>query len=276
MNVLPAATNIGPTLTLRDAVREAMSPTNFRSASPFPLAIIDDFLPVDFAAGLHGEIILLKDLTQSNDYIFAKSKFEYPALENIGPYGRELKRFLLSAEFADALSDMYQKKLFVDANFTGGGVHRGGGGSFLDMHADFGRHPNEKGWVRELNILLYMNKEWKPEYGGSLDLKNADNGISTAIEPLYNRCVLMLTKGHTLHGYKRTAFPEGMYRNSIAAYAYSNESDEKTLATLSTTTRWMPADASLTKRSIALVAPWLVRLKQRFFGSNTVRNSRKK
>lgn len=250
-----------------------MAPNVFADAHPFPLAIIDDFLPSAFAEALHQEIVSLRDLTQSNDYIFAKNKFEFPALQDIGVYGSELKRFFLSEEFAQALSVMYGRKLFVDENFTGGGVHRGGAGSFLDMHADFGRHPSEKNWVRELNILLYMNKDWKPEYRGSLDLINSENRQSTAIDPLFNRCVLMLTKGHTLHGYKPTAFPEGMYRNSVAAYAYSLEIDEAKLAGLSTTTHWQPVDAKPVKRAAALLTPRLVRLKQRLLGSNTVKNS---
>lgn len=265
-----------PVLTLSPGARRAMLPDTFAEAHPFPLAIIDNFLPLDFAEGLHKEILSLQDMNQSNDYIFAKNKFEFPALQDIGSYGSELKRFFLSDEFAQALSAMYSRKLFVDANFTGGGVHRGGAGSFLDMHADFGRHPSEKNWVRELNILLYMNKDWKPEYYGSLDLVNSESGNSASVEPLFNRCVLMLTKGHTLHGYKPTAFPKGMYRNSIAAYAYSLETDEAKLAELSTTTSWQPVTANPVKRAAALIAPALVKAKQRLFGSNTVRKSENK
>ncbi|MBW6532567.1 2OG-Fe(II) oxygenase [Sphingomonas sp. RRHST34] len=263
-------------LHLSDAARAAMASSRFHDADPFPVLILDDFLPEAFAAGLHQEILALKDLSQSNDYIFAKNKFEYPTLEAIGPHGAELKRFLLSEEFGAALTAMYGRPLFVDANFTGGGVHRGGSGSFLDMHADFERHPGEKDWVRELNILLYMNKDWAPAHGGALDLKHADTGAASAIEPLYNRLVLMLTKSFTLHGYKRTSFPPGSYRNSIAAYAYSREADEGRLARLSTTTRWQPSDAGSVKRTIAALTPRLVRLKQRLLGSNTARGAGKK
>lgn len=275
MTGINSSNSVVPPLRLSGPARTAMSSDHFNNALPFPVAIIDNFLPDDFAAALHREILNLKDMSQSNDYIFAKNKFEYPALEAVGPYGKELKRFLLSDEFADALSKMYGKTLFVDANFTGGGVHRGGSGSFLDMHADFERHPGEKDWVRELNILLYMNKDWTAENGGALDLKHADTGEAAVIEPLYNRCVLMLTKSYTLHGYKRTSFPQGTYRNSIAAYAYSQEADEDKLASLSTTTSWQPSDAGAIKRTIAALTPSLVRLKQRLIGSNTVKNTSK-
>ncbi|MBY0300234.1 MULTISPECIES: 2OG-Fe(II) oxygenase [Sphingomonas] len=276
MTSSPLTTVDAPVLTLSATMREAMNPQRFAAGRPFPVAIIDDFLPASFADGLHGEILALQDHTQSNDYIFAKNKFEYPALQEIGVYGKELKRFLLSEPFAETLSHMYGRTLFVDTAFTGGGIHRGGAGSFLDMHADFGRHPGHENWVRELNILIYMNKNWSPEYRGSLELKNRDTGDVAAIEPLFNRCVLMLTKDHTLHGYKPTAFPAGQYRNSIAAYAYSLETDESKLAELSTTTRWQPVDASPTKRLIASVTPRLVAIKQRLFGSKTVRNSDKR
>lgn len=250
-----------------------MQAAAFRNAKPFPVAVIDNFLPEEFAIGLNKEITELQDVSQSNDYIFAKNKFEYPALEKIGPFGSELKRFFLSENFERALSEMYGVTLFLDKNFTGGGVHRGGTGSFLDMHADFERHPRERNWVRELNILLYMNKDWVPSYGGSLDLKNSNTGETKSIDPIFNRCVLMLTKLHTLHGYRPTNFPVGSFRSSVAAYAYSLESDEERLAKLSTTTSWQPADASAVKRVLAAIAPKLVKFKQRVFGSNTVKNS---
>lgn len=254
---------------------DAMVAEVFQSAHPFPLVVIDDFLPSDFAQGLHEEIVALQDLSQSNDYIFAKNKFEFPALHEIGAHGAALKEFMLSNAFRDALSAMYGRQLIVDPKFTGGGVHRGGAGSFLDMHADFARHPAQSQWVRELNILLYMNRNWQPEFGGCLDLVNEKTGASCSIEPLFNRCVIMLTKDHTLHGYKPTSFPEGTYRSSVAAYAYSLETDEARLASLPTTTRWQPENAGFLKRAAALVAPRLVAFKQRVLGSATAKQSEK-
>ena len=58
--------------------------------------------------------------------------------------------------------------MFIDADFYGGGIHQGKAGSFLDMHADFNYHPLKEHWFRNLNLLLYLNKDWKKEYAGEL------------------------------------------------------------------------------------------------------------
>ena len=74
------------------------------------------------------------------------------------------------------------------------------------MHADFSRHPVERTWIRELNILLYCNNGWMPDWGGRLDLEHLISGKTESIDPIENRLVIMLTKSHTLHGYKLFPF----------------------------------------------------------------------
>lgn len=181
---------------------------------------------------------------------------------------------MLSPEFGAVLGQMYGKPLTVDPDFVGGGLHRGGEGSFLDMHTDFNLHPKNRTWIRELNILLYLNKDWRPEYGGSLDLRNSRTEMTGSIEPLYNRLVLMLTKDHTFHGYKPISFPEGAYRTSIASYAYSIATNESELENLKTTTTWVPEQGGIIKSVIARATPALVTLKQRLFGSATANKSK--
>lgn len=244
---------------------------DFAAGRPFPVLVIDDFLPGVVANGLLDEIAAFREFQKSNDYIFAKRKFESPGIENLGPNGASLKALLLSQEMAETLAAMYGRRIFVDPHFVGGGLHRGGEGSFLDMHADFNLHPRNRLWIRELNILLYLNKEWKPEYGGSLDLRHSGSGETASIEPRFNRLVLMLTKDFTLHGYKPINFPTGQFRTSIAAYAYSEAATEEDVAGLSTTTTWVPESSSSFKSIVARITPQLVTLKQRLLGSATAR-----
>lgn len=242
----------------------------FLSARPFPHLIIDDFLPKNLAENIYSEIGLFENFKKSNDYIFAKNKYEFQDFELIGPSCAKLKNFLASDEMAYKLTELYGVVVKVDANFTGGGLHRGGAGSYLDMHADFALHPGNHSLVRELNVLLYLNKGWKKEYGGSLDLKNAKTGEISHIEPIFNRLVIMLTKDFTLHGYKPIKFPDGEYRTSIATYAYS-ENNDQTVSNLSTTTLWVPEGKNNIKNIIARYTPKIVSIKQKFFGSKTAK-----
>ena len=172
---------------------------------------------------------------------------------------------------AETLTIIYGTRVFVDPDFVGGGLHRGGEGSFLDMHTDFNLHPLNRRWIRELNVLLYLNKEWQPEYEGRLDLRHAHTGETASIEPVFNRLVLMLTKDFTLHGYKPINFPTGQFRTSIATYAYSEAGINDDLADLRTTTTWFPESGGAMKSMVAKVTPKLVALKQKFFGSSTAR-----
>lgn len=244
--------------------------SQFEAAKPFPLIVIDNFLPPDVAEQIWSEVNVNTDLQKSNDYIFAKNKFENPALHAVGPAVDALRDMLTSQAFASELSKIYGGNLFVDPNFIGGGLHRGGEDSFLDMHVDFGIHPNNRRWVRELNLLLYLNKNWEKSYGGELQLRNKNTDETAAIEPLFNRMVIMITKDYTFHGYKKINFPPGMYRTSIAAYAYSEADADADLGNLVTTTQWVP-EGGVFKRSVAVITPGLVRLKQKLFGSATAR-----
>jgi hypothetical protein len=244
---------------------------SFASGHPFPVVILDNFLPLQVADGLLGEIRAFQEFQKSHDYIFAKNKFESPRIENLGPHGAAIKDCLLSPQVADALSAMYGRKIFIDPDFLGGGLHRGGADSFLDMHTDFNLHPRNRRWIRELNLLLYLNKEWRPEYGGCLDLRNAHDGRTSAIEPKFNRLVIMLTKDFTLHGYRPINFPIGTFRVSIAAYAYSQAASDEDLTGLRTTTNWVPAGSGPLKSLVARFTPQLVALKQRLLGSATAK-----
>lgn len=242
----------------------------FLDAKPFPILVTDNFLPRDFALSLSNEIENYEDFSKSNDYIFAKNKYENPHIEKLGKYGASLKNFLNSSEFMKFLSKLYQKDIFIDESFTGGGLHRGGKGSYLDMHVDFGLHPSKDSWQRELNLLLYLNKDWKKEYGGELILENSKNNETTKIEPLYNRMVIMLTKDFTFHGYNPINFPDGMYRTSIAAYAYSIIKDNSQKKHLLTTTQWAP-NQNFFRKQLAKYATKAVILKQKLFGSSTAK-----
>jgi hypothetical protein len=82
----------------------------------------------------------------------------------------------------------------------------------------------------------------------------------------------MLTKEHTLHGYRPIQFPPGRFRTSLASYAYSLESDFEKLP--DRTTLWRPERSAL-KSAVARFMPALVSVKRRLFGSSTARRARR-
>lgn len=207
----------------------------------------------------------------SSDLIFAKNKIENPKLEDINPQLRLLKEELLSYKFQEILREIIGKEVFIDPSFTGGGLHQGAKGSYLDMHADFTHHPNEKKWIRELNLLLYLNRGWQAKYGGCLDLKNSRTGEKGSIEPIENRMVIMLTKPHTIHGYKPIQFPDDKMRISIASYAYLIDDGSAEINYASTS--WYPENKF--RHMVSKFSNILVPIKQRVFGSKTARRAKR-
>ena len=243
----------------------------FQLASPFPNVVIDDFLHRDCLYKILGKLPAPKRAQKSNDYIFAKEKFENPTFWSMAPILEQLRSEILSDRLAAIFSAVVDRELFVDPKFVGCGLHQGGAGSFLDIHADFSRHLSESKWLRELNLLLHLNEDWEPGFGGQLNLRHAETGEQGAVEPRLNRMVCMLTKGLTLHGYKPLCIPEGRYRTSVAACAYSL--DEVYAANLVRTTVWRPEAAGIAKSLAAKLSPTLVRLKNTVLGSNTARRA---
>lgn len=240
----------------------------FRSAAPFPLVVIDEFLTPAAADRLLAEFPASDSMPQSRDYIFGKKR-ELSSLEGSGPAGLSTWQALTGPAFAAFLSSLEGHKLFVDPAFHGGGFHEGGDGSFLDLHVDFNVHPLHPTWLRTLNVLLYLNPDWDESYGGDLVVKASLDDEPRLIEPIHNRAVIMCTSENTYHGYRKMTLPPGVARRSVATYAYREIAPGSVTAR---TTGWAPEEAGPLKRALAHHYDRLVRLKNRVAGSGTARN----
>jgi hypothetical protein len=240
---------------------------SYLAARPFPHLAIDGFCDEGKLLALLGEMPDIQ--TKSRDYVFAANKFEKSSFKDLSPLFLELYEDLLSERFARLLRYISNEDVFVDPAFHGGGIHQGKKGSFLDMHVDFNYHPLQPTWFRTLNLLLYLNKDWKEAYGGQLKLEDLRSGEKTAVAIPFNRLLIQQTRKYTLHGYDRTHFPDGQYRTSIASYAYvvHQRPVEKRR-----TTDWHVGDDQYLKRLLAWMYDPAVRIKNKLFGSSTARH----
>ena len=235
---------------------------SFEAASPFPHLVIEDFLQPDLAEELVREFPSLGNMDRSHDYLFG-DKRELPGLSSSGTAGAALQETLLSEQFAVLLSQITGRTLFIDPAFRGGGFHQGGDGSYLDTHVDFNVHPDHPDWLRVLNVLVYLNKDWRPDYGGDLLIRSDPTVEPDSIAPLFNRAVVMLTADNTYHGYRKMSLPTGVTRKSIAAYAYERipHGSQRVRTTL-----WVPEGAGFLKRTLGRKWPRLVALRGRMRG----------
>jgi len=112
--------------------------------------------------------------------------------------------------------------LIPDPYFGGGGLHQIEAGGFLKIHADFNVHPKLR-LDRRLNMLIYLNRDWRDEYGGHLELWDAAMREPVQrILPAFNRTVIFSTTDTSFHGHPHPLTPPpGKTRKSLSLYYYT-------------------------------------------------------
>ena len=121
------------------------------------------------------------------------------------------------------------KDLVSDWTYEGGGCHFTYKGGRLGVHHDFNYTDSlgPKRLYRKVNLLVYLNKEWESDWGGSLELWKPDLSESfKTIDVKFNRAVLFNIE-NAPHGHPHPLnCPEEECRRSLAFYYYSEEEPE--------------------------------------------------
>ena len=197
----------------------------YASATPYAHAVIDEFLPEEVLDAVLEEF----PKPEQTDWIAFDSAKERKLASNdataMGPATRHLLAAFNSSTFIDFLERLTGiEGLVPDPHLEGGGLHQIERGGHLKVHADFNRHPRT-GLARRLNVLVYLNRDWKDEYGGAFELWDRKmKRCETKVMPYFNRCVVFSTTSTSYHGHPEPlACPEGETRKSIALYYYSQE-----------------------------------------------------
>lgn len=194
----------------------------YRSAAPYPHAGFDDFLPPEILERVLEELRDLPEAETSFDRAQEKLKTSYTP-ERLGTYTKNLFYALNSKPFILFLEELTGiSGLIPDPYFSGGGVHRIETGGHLDIHADFNHHA-KLNLERRLNVLIYLNHDWKAEYGGSFELWDKDmTKMVSSFVPTFNRMVCFSTTSDSWHGNpSKVNHPQGTPRQSLALYYYT-------------------------------------------------------
>jgi hypothetical protein len=200
----------------------------YKSAEPYPHIVLDNFLEPGAAEAAIREFPVL-DRDQWNNYLHTNErKFSHTNPETWGPTLRAILEELNSPRFVKFISELIGVEgLIADPSLEGGGLHQSTTGGFLNVHADFTVHPHNRKWQRRANILLYLNDDWKQEYGGDLELWSADmKHCVKKVMPVANRVLIFTTDVTSFHGHPEPMqCPEGVARRSMALYYFSVEED---------------------------------------------------
>jgi len=206
----------------RDELRDRV-----RAAEPYPYFCIDGFLDEAFASRVHDAFPTYEEATKVGKSFRAvneKGKVQVTDSSTFAAPVAELNGALASHEFRDTLSYAFDiPDLLADDELVGGGIHQTGPRGHLDVHVDFNYIP-QRGLHRRLNILIYFNEGWKPEWGGNIELWDKDVKLCPgSFSPVFNRCVVFETSDISYHGVSAVKCPAGQARKSFAAYYYTKE-----------------------------------------------------
>ena len=199
------------------------------NADPCPHIYFDDFLPIEAAEDVLAEFPGAGVITWKNIGNEHEIKKSCENEQHIGPMARHLIAQFNSSAFVTFLEKLTGiDGLITDSHLRGGGLHRIEKGGYLKVHLDFNWYPKLR-LTRRLNILFFLNKDWKEEYGGHFELWDKDMKKAQArILPVFYRLALFATSEESYHGHPDPLnCLEGMARKSIALYYYTSNGTEE-------------------------------------------------
>jgi 2OG-Fe(II) oxygenase superfamily len=197
--------------------------SSYKDAKPFPHIVIDNMFSDDFLSTVIDEIPAIDSSVWLHHSDDRQEKFGLRSALNLGETGFELTAFLHSAAFLYFLSELTGiQELLPDPYLQGSGYSVIPEGGYFDVHVDRNM-AYATGLTRRLSLIIYLNKQWKHEYGGQLELWNSDASHCEAlIEPVFNRTIIFEIAEQNFHGVpKPVACPDGRSRKSFAIYYHT-------------------------------------------------------
>lgn len=193
----------------------------FVGTPPYPMIVLDNFLPKDVAMSLEQECGSIpnqhwSEFTRKNSYMQECNNLE------VAPSATDLVNQLHSqAGMKWLISITGVKDLIPDPYLIGAGYSRSYRGDTLQMHTDFNWNDEIK-VHRMLSLIVYLNSDWKEEYGGNLKFSDFNNDkIIQDIPPLFNRAVIWRYHKRGFHGVPEPIqCPEGDMRKTFRLFYY--------------------------------------------------------
>jgi hypothetical protein len=205
--------------------------SDYEHAKPYPHVVID---------GLYDTAVLEHIRTafptpRDRDWIIWNTANEHKATSRgargVSAFTQLFLQLHQTADYIDALERITGiEGLLPDPLFHGAGLQDAFRGGFLDIHADYTRHPVLP-LKRRVNVLIYLNRDWNRDWGGDIELWDHDTrqcGASYA--PLFNRTLIFPTTAEALHGHPvPLTCPPDCSRKLISIYYWSalDGTDEK-------------------------------------------------
>lgn len=228
----------------------------YQSAQPFAHIVLDHIFELSdlMAAANELETMSVETMESWIHYQHANENvYGTQGTTAIPPATAKLIEQMHAPEFIRSLEKLTGfENLLADKDLAGGGLLLTPAGGYMNLHTDYLVHPYNKQWRRRLNVLLYLNPDWREEYGGELEFWDPlRTKCHVRIAPQLGRLVIFSTAENTIHGYPRPVrCPPGQTRKVLSLWYYTDEG--KTLNFRPTIYRSRPEDSLKTKLLIVM------------------------
>jgi Rps23 Pro-64 3,4-dihydroxylase Tpa1-like proline 4-hydroxylase len=195
------------------------------SNDPFPNVIIKNLMPIEIAKKAEEEFISFKKTVDAGCKPFQETKRLMENYNEMPPTIKKIVEFFNSKTFIEILEKKFSlKNIQADWTLHGGGLHESFKGGFLKVHSDF-LYMRKSKLRRVLNLLIYLNSDWKENWGGALELWDHNmRSAQKSILPEINNAVIFRTDKDSNHGFPDPInCPQEVRRKSIALYYYVKE-----------------------------------------------------
>ena len=200
---------------------------SYQTAEPFPHIVFDKLISEELLEKV------LQEFPSPNDIEWRKLEAEKYSHKKLissdfdleaGIYTKRLVQSLTSSLFLRSLEELTGiQGLIPDPHLYAAGLHQYETGGFLEIHTDFNYH-HGMNLFRRINLILYLNKDWKKEYNGSLILSDRSGQKSVEVFAGWNQMVIANIQPDAYHGFPTPIdCPDDMTRKSLALWYYTTE-----------------------------------------------------
>ncbi len=231
-----------------DSERESLA-RQYASADPYPHIVLDKFFDPEILDWMQQDFPKPGDRDWLSWDNVNEIKQTSRGIANLSPATQLLFLQLCSEAFTKRLEAITGiEGLVWDPMFCGAGLHESYRGGWLNMHADWTRHPTLP-LLRRLNLIIYLNHDWEADWNGALTLRDPDGVRPDAnVVPEFNQAVLFPTTDRTLHGFPDPLMcPSDRSRRSISVYYWSADPEALEKATY---IQWLPSSGDTRMRAL--------------------------
>jgi len=196
----------------------------YKNAKPFPHVVIDDLFSEELLDSLLSEMAgMTKEQWSHIEQDSRERTARMRSAAELGAAGAQLLSIVNSAAFLYLLSEITGVwQLLPDPYLQGAGYASMRRGDYFNVHSDR-NVAYDTGLIRRLAVIVYLNKTWKPEYHGQLELWNSDaTSCDATVDPLFNKTVIFEVAYPNFHGVPvPLACPADCKRQSFILYFHT-------------------------------------------------------